>query len=57
MIYQIYIECELYNLAYNKNSVVLYEHEFVRSTMVNWDDHNKFTKMFSDRGILIYIKL
>ena len=40
IIYHIYIEWELNNLAYNKNTGVIYGHEFIRSEMGERDDHD-----------------
>ena len=36
IIYHMYIEYELYLLAYIKNPGVIYEHEFIYTTMGKW---------------------
>ena len=39
-----FIECELYNLAYNKTPGLLYEYQFISAKMGKWDDYFTFTK-------------
>ena len=34
-----------------KNPGVIYEHEFIHSTMGKWDDHDIVTKIFRGRDI------
>ena len=57
LIYHMYIEYELYNLAYNKNPGLIYEYQFIGAKMSKRDDFFTFTEIFIDRGILLCIIL
>ena len=52
-----YIDYELYNLAKNKNTGFVYEHQFINATMGKWEDHYTFIKIFRNRGNRVYVKL
>ena len=54
---QIYIEYEWYNLEHNKQLGIIFEHQFINSTMGKWDDQYIFIKIFINRGNWIYVKL
>ena len=40
IIYYVYIECELYNLAYTQNQNINIEQESISLTMGEWDDND-----------------
>ena len=50
LIYHMFIEYELYNLTYNKNTGFLYKYRFINSTMGRWDDQYTFITIFRNRG-------
>ena len=49
LIYHMYIEYELYNLAENITPGFLYEHKFIIASMGKFDDHYTFIKIFRNR--------
>ena len=56
-IYHLYIEYELYNLAYKMNTCFIYEHQLIHGKIGKWDDHYKFMKVFRGRGNVLDVKL
>ena len=41
IIYHIYIDCELYNLAYGNSQILIHEQELLKLKMVKWQDHKR----------------
>ena len=49
LVYHMYIEHELHNLAYKKNGF-LYESQFIQGTIREWYEHDTLVKYFRIQG-------
>ena len=55
LIYHMYLEYKLYNLAYNNTPGFLYEHQFINETRGKWYYNHTFTKSLGTMSDCTYI--